>query len=60
MMVVLLYLSNTCHILKLNNMLYLDKTHKTATKNHDISELKLFFAKMKKKTLMYLRLLKTH
>lgn len=30
-------------------MLYLDKTHKTATKNHDISELKLFFAKMKKK-----------
>lgn len=41
-------------------MLYLDKTHKTATKNHDISELKLFFAKMKKKTLMYLRLLKTH
>lgn len=41
-------------------MLYLDKTHKTVTKNHDISELKLFFAKMKKKTLMYLRLLKTH
>lgn len=40
-------------------MLYLDKTHKTATKVM-ISELKLSFAKMKKKTLMYLRLLKTH
>lgn len=40
-------------------MLYLDKTHTTATINHCILELKLF-CENEKKTLMYLRLLKTH